>query len=113
MMSRRCNLLVWSAAVVVVIVGIKYAEPFLVPVLFGASLAAISSPVATWVTRRGLPSAVGALAALMVSVAMLGFMATMLAFAGSSASSPATATARWCASTASCARCSATWWSRR
>jgi AI-2 transport protein TqsA len=81
-MSRRCNLLVFVAAAVVVIAGVRYAQPFLVPVLFGASLAAISSPVATWVTRRGLPSAVGALAALLVDVALLAFMGTMLALAG-------------------------------
>jgi AI-2 transport protein TqsA len=82
-MSRRSHFLVFVAAGVIVVVGLKYAQPFLVPVLFGASLTAISSPIATWVTRRGLPSAVGALAALVVDVALLCFIAVMLMLAGS------------------------------
>lgn len=81
-MSRRLQILVFLAAAVIVIVGLRYAEPFLVPVLFGATLAAITSPIATWVTRRGLPSAVGALAALVVNVALLAFVGIMLTLAG-------------------------------
>jgi AI-2 transport protein TqsA len=82
-MSRRCHFVVFLAATVIVVVGLKYAQPFLVPVLFGAALTAISSPIATWVTRRGLPSSVGALAALVVDVALLAFVGIMLTLAGS------------------------------
>ena len=80
-MSRQPHFVVFLAASFVVIAGLKYAEPFLVPVLFGATLAAISSPVATWVTRRGLPAVAGALAALVVDVALLALVGVTLTLA--------------------------------
>ncbi len=81
-MSRRAQMVVVAAAAVVVIVGLRYAEPFLVPVLFGVALAAISSPITTWVTRRGLPAALGALAALVVDLAILVFVGAVVTIAG-------------------------------
>ncbi|WP_437840610.1 AI-2E family transporter [Sorangium sp. So ce1153] len=81
-LSRRAQMVMIAAASVVVIVGLRYAEPFLVPVLFGIALAAISSPIASWVTRRGLPPAVGALAALVVDLGILAFVGAVVTIAG-------------------------------
>jgi AI-2 transport protein TqsA len=81
-LSHRAQVVVVAAATVVVIVGLRYAEPFLVPVLFGVALAAISSPIATWVTHRGLPAALGALAALVVDLAILVFVGAVVTIAG-------------------------------
>ncbi|AUX42819.1 membrane protein [Sorangium cellulosum] len=80
--SRRAQMIIVAAAAVVVVVGLRYAQPFLVPVLFGAALAAISSPIATWVTRRGLPPAIGALAALVVDLGILVFVGAVVTIAG-------------------------------
>lgn len=81
-MSRRAHMVMIAAASVIVIVGLRYAEPFLVPVLFGFALAAISAPIATWVTRRGLPPALGALAALVVDLGILVFVGAVVTIAG-------------------------------
>ncbi|WP_437640782.1 AI-2E family transporter [Sorangium sp. So ce854] len=80
--SRRAQVVMVAAAAVVVIVGLRHAQPFLVPVLFGVALAALSSPVASWVTRRGLPPALGALAALVVDLAILAFVGAVVTIAG-------------------------------
>jgi AI-2 transport protein TqsA len=81
-MTQRLHPLVLVAAALIVTVGLRYAEPFCVPVLCGLALAATSSPIATWVTRQGLPSAVGALAALLVDVAILVLLGFVLMLAG-------------------------------
>ena len=81
-MLQRLHPLVLVAAALIITVGLRYAEPFCVPVLCGLALAAISSPIATWVTRHGLPPALGALAALLVDLAILVFLGIMLTLAG-------------------------------
>ncbi|MEO7330248.1 MAG: AI-2E family transporter [Minicystis sp.] len=81
-MPRRWLLFVYLGTTVVVIAGLKYAGPFLVPVLFGATLAAVSSPIATWVTRHGLPSVAGALVAVLLDAAILGLMGLVVVLAG-------------------------------
>ncbi len=59
------------AAFVIVVAGLHFAAPFLVPIVFAAVVVAVTSPVAAWVTRRGLPPIVGAIAAILVGVAVL------------------------------------------
>ncbi len=80
-MSQRFHPVVLVAAALVVTVGLRYAEPFCVPVLIGLALAATSSPITTWVTKHGLPPVVGALAALLVDMAILAFVGVMLTLA--------------------------------
>ncbi len=81
-MTQKLHPLVLVAAAFIVTVGLKYAEPFCVPVLIGLALAATSSPITTWVTRHGLPPALGALAALLVDMAILVLVGIMLILAG-------------------------------
>ncbi|WP_437767728.1 alpha/beta fold hydrolase [Sorangium sp. So ce281] len=47
----------FGGSIAMCVATVRYAEPFFVPVLFGVALAAISSPIASWVTRRRLPPA--------------------------------------------------------
>jgi predicted PurR-regulated permease PerM len=47
----------FGGSIAMCVATVRYAEPFFVPVLFGVALAAISSPIASWVTRQRLPPA--------------------------------------------------------
>jgi AI-2 transport protein TqsA len=70
-----------AAGLVVALAGVKYAEPFLVPVVLGVMVAAVSSPLAVWLVRKGAPSALGAAAVLVLDIAVLGGIARLLLLA--------------------------------
>jgi predicted PurR-regulated permease PerM len=70
-----------AAGLVVVFAGLKYAEPFLVPVVLGVMVAAVSSPLAVWLVRKGAPSALGAAAVLVLDIAVLGGITRLLLLA--------------------------------
>jgi AI-2 transport protein TqsA len=75
---------VWTAAgIVVVIAGLKYAGPFLVPLVLGLMIAAVSSPLVTWLVRKGAPPVLGAAAVLVIDIAALGGVTRLLFLAAS------------------------------
>jgi AI-2 transport protein TqsA len=70
-----------AAGLVVILAGLKYAESFIVPVVMGMMVAAVSSPLAVWLVRKGAPSVLGAAAVLIVDGAVLGGTARLLLLA--------------------------------
>lgn len=77
------RLVIKIAALCVIVAGLHYASPFLVPIAFAAVLVTITSPIAAWVTRRGLPPVVGAGVAIIVDLAVLGGLGAVLGLAAS------------------------------
>jgi AI-2 transport protein TqsA len=75
--------LLTAACMVVVFAGLKYAEPFFVPVVTGVMVAAVSSPLVTWLVRKGAPPILGAAAVLLIDIAVLGGIARLLLLAAS------------------------------
>jgi predicted PurR-regulated permease PerM len=82
MSAATSRTVVALAALVVVVAGLRLAAPFLVPMVFAATVVAVTSPVAAWVTRRGLPPIIGALAAILVGLCVLGAIGSVFAVAG-------------------------------
>ena len=72
-----------SAALVVLVFGLRFAEAFLVPVIIGVVVAAISAPLVYWLSRRGAPTVVSASIVLLLDIAVLSGMARLLLLAAS------------------------------
>ncbi len=75
--------MVGLAATCVVIAAMKLAASFLIPLVFAVILAALFSPLVTWVSHRGIPPIVGALLVLLIEVAILSLVGVVLAMAAS------------------------------
>ncbi|HEX4354897.1 MAG TPA: AI-2E family transporter [Polyangiales bacterium] len=71
------------AGLVVILAGLKYSEPFIVPVVMGVMVAAVSSPLVTWLVRKGAPPVLGAAAVLVIDIAVLGGIGRLLLLAAS------------------------------
>ncbi len=54
--TSASNFIVISAAIVIVIAGLKAADEFVVPFILSIFIAVISAPPLFWLTRRGLPT---------------------------------------------------------
>jgi predicted PurR-regulated permease PerM len=50
------RVMLFLAATVVVLVGIRLGAPILNPILFAVVLSLLFSPVSSWLLRRGLPA---------------------------------------------------------
>lgn len=74
---------VTAAAIVVIIFGLRFAEAFLVPLTIGLTVAAISAPLANWLSRRGAPAVVSASVVLLVDIAVLTGVGRLLLLAAS------------------------------
>ncbi|MCS6798436.1 MAG: AI-2E family transporter [Myxococcota bacterium] len=70
--GRATRVLVGAAAFVVVCIGIRLAEPILVPLLLAAFVAVASSPIVLGLVRRRVPVVLAVLSAVLVHVALLG-----------------------------------------
>jgi AI-2 transport protein TqsA len=68
------------AATIIVVAGLKLAQPLLAPLLLAALITATSAPIAAWLSARGLPASVGATVALLVGVAFLGVCVLLIAY---------------------------------
>jgi len=71
--SHGVRLLVIAAAFVIVVAGMRAAEPILVPFLLSAFIAIISAPPLFWLRRRGLPMGV-ALLTVIAAILAIGFL---------------------------------------
>ena len=71
------------AALVVIVFGLRFAESFLVPVIIGVAVAAISAPLVNWISRRGVPTVLSATIVLMLDIALLTGLARLLLLAAS------------------------------
>lgn len=75
--SSASQTIIVTAALVIVIAGMKYAAPFLVPFLLSVFIAVISFPFMSSLQQKGLPKGL-ALTAVMLVVISIGFMLTVL-----------------------------------
>lgn len=80
-MSERLSWLVGTAAVAVILGGLRWAGELLAPVLLGVMVAALTSPLVVASLRRGVPPLVGALLVLGLDVSVLGLFGGLLALA--------------------------------
>lgn len=81
--SSRYRALQAVAALVVIVAGLKFAGDFCMPVLLGIMVAAVSSPVTTWMLRKGAPPIAAAAAVLGLDIAVLGSLASLFFLAAS------------------------------
>ncbi len=79
--GRAGQLLMTSAALVIVLAGIKAAGSIVVPFLVAVFIAAISSPPMFWLKRKGMPTA---LALLIVLSAVIGLVVLLMGLVGKS-----------------------------
>ena len=82
-LTRRpaASLLLSAAAFVVVVAGMRAAEPVIVPFALSVFIAVVAAPPVFWLERRGLPKS---LAMLAVLVALAGVGVALSALVGSS-----------------------------
>ena len=73
------------AAVVIVVAGLKFAQPLLAPLLLAALITATSAPIAAWLSARGLPVGVGAAVALLAGLGFLAGCGLLIAYSASEA----------------------------
>ncbi len=83
--SRFSSPIVTFAAVMIVVAGLKFAQPLLAPLLLAALITATSAPIAAWLSSRGLPASVGATVALLVGFAFFGLCGVLIAYSGDEA----------------------------
>jgi len=76
--ARVHRVVATSAAVVIVILGLKHLGGFLTPVLFGAMVAGASAPMVSWLRRRRVPVMVGAAGVMVLDFAVLGSLGWLL-----------------------------------
>lgn len=62
------------ALVVIVVAGLKYAAPILLPFSLALFLAVLTLPIVVWLQRRGVPSAFSVLLAVLADVALFGLI---------------------------------------
>jgi predicted PurR-regulated permease PerM len=79
----RGRSLVTIAAAVVIVFGLHFAQDFLVPLVIAIMVAAISSPLVTYLVRRGAPTVVGAALVMGLDIAVLGGVGRLLLLAAS------------------------------
>jgi len=82
--SRRSHILVPTAALVIIIMGIYQAQSVLVLLLLAVFFAVLGAPVVMWLTRKRIPNAV---AVLLVVAGMIGLLLMAGALVGASISS--------------------------
>ena len=75
------------AGAVIVVLGLKLAAPLLAPLLLAALVTATCSPIAAWLSARGVPAAVGAGVALLAGVAFLAGCGALIAYSANEAQS--------------------------
>ena len=79
--GRASQLLITTAALVIVFAGVKTAASIVVPFLVAVFIAAISSPPMFWLKRKGIPTA---LALLIVLSAVIGLVVLLMGLVGKS-----------------------------
>jgi predicted PurR-regulated permease PerM len=79
----RGRRLVTIAAAVVIVFGLHFAQDFLVPLVIAIMVAAISSPLVTYLVRRGAPTVLGAALVMGLDIAVLGGVGRLLLLAAS------------------------------
>jgi len=76
-----------AAALMIVVAGLKLAQPLLAPLLLAALITATCAPIAAWLSARGLPAGVGAGVALLAGIAFLAAFGVVLGYSADEARS--------------------------
>lgn len=76
--SAGSRFLLMAAAFVIVVAGMKAAQPILVPFLLSVFIAIISAPSMFYLQRRGLPTAIALLFVLAAVISMLLLVAVLI-----------------------------------
>jgi predicted PurR-regulated permease PerM len=79
--SNQGRILLLAAAFVIIIAGMRAAEPIIVPVLLSIFIAVITTPPMFWLQRKGVPHA---LALILVITGMFVIVIAMMALVGTS-----------------------------
>lgn len=66
--------LLMAACLVVVVYGLRFAAPILLPFALALFLAILSLPIMVWLRARGVPSSLAILAAVLAEVAIFGIL---------------------------------------
>ena len=82
---RSSSTLLALAAVVIVVMGLKLAQPLLAPLLLAALITATCAPIASWLSARGLPASVGAAVALLTGLGFLAGCGLLIAYSSDEA----------------------------
>jgi predicted PurR-regulated permease PerM len=72
-----------AAAAVVIVAGLREAADFCVPVLLGIMVAAVSSPITTFMLRKGFRPILAAAVVLLLDITVLGSLASLFFLAAS------------------------------
>src|SRR6187401_2619678 len=83
--SRFSSPIVAFAALMIVVAGLKLAQPLLAPLLLAALITATSAPIAAWLSARGFPASLGAAVALLVGVGFLAGCGLLVAYSSDEA----------------------------
>ncbi len=75
--ASASQVVIISAALVIIIAGLKYAAPFLVPFLLSVFIAVISFPLMSNLQQKGFPKGL-AITLVILLVVIIGFMLTVL-----------------------------------
>ena len=68
-----------SAALVIVVAGLKSIKPIALPLLVAIFLCVLSSPFFVWLLRRGIPKLLAVLATVLLNLAVFAAMASLVA----------------------------------
>lgn len=77
---RPTNLLVSVAALAALVVALRWAQSFVVPLLFAVLLSALAAPVVAWLVSRGVPRAASAALALCCLLVVVAGFGALFAF---------------------------------
>lgn len=77
------KILLVTAGLVIVVAGMRFAGPVLVPLLVAACIAAATTPIVHWLERRGLPTYAAVLVTILVVLAALVGFGAVIAIAAS------------------------------
>ena len=68
---QATHILVTSAAVVILVTGLKLAQSLFIPILLAAFIATVSFPITSWLRKRKIPRPVAVLLTVLVDFAFL------------------------------------------
>jgi len=83
--SRVTTTAVAIAAMIVVVAGMKLAQPLLAPLLLAVLMTATVAPIAAWLSARGSPAGVSAAAALLVGLAFVAVFGLLITYSANEA----------------------------
>ncbi|HNS97536.1 MAG TPA: AI-2E family transporter [Polyangiaceae bacterium] len=98
------------AGFVIVVAGLRFGEPLLVPLFLALVIATVSSPIIRWLEKRRVPSALAIILAIVLDLAVLAALGTLV---GSSLSDFSEAAPRYQAALSNLIKTNVAWLAAR